>query len=263
MPLNWMDVTGLSFNTLLLLERVQLSWLPGWLKEPELALALHANPAVAWYLRHKCPPIAPWVDQVLAQVDQVAAGDPQAVRAAEVAVLRAIEDLVVYAVDPSVYDAQPFLAWDSDELHKLADWRGQMVIDVGSGTGRLAFVAAQAGARAVFAVEPVENLRHYIKEKARRQGLHNVFPVDGTITSLPFPDDFAGVTMGGHVFGDLPAEEMAELRRVTRPGGQIILCPGSSLSQQAAHDFLIAQGFSWDTFEEPRDGIKRKYWITK
>jgi hypothetical protein len=44
MPVNWMDVTSLSFNNLLLLERVQLSWFPGWLPEPELAIALRANP---------------------------------------------------------------------------------------------------------------------------------------------------------------------------------------------------------------------------
>ena len=29
MPRDWMDVSHLSFNSLLLLEQVQLSWLPG------------------------------------------------------------------------------------------------------------------------------------------------------------------------------------------------------------------------------------------
>ena len=79
------------------------------------------------------------------------------------------------------------------------------MIDIGSGTGRLALVAAEK-AHAVFAVEPVANLRRYIKEKAQREGYHNVFTVDGLITELPFPDGFADVTMGGHVFGDHPAE---------------------------------------------------------
>ena len=37
MPLNWYDVADVSFNALLLLERVQLSWFPGWVPEPELA----------------------------------------------------------------------------------------------------------------------------------------------------------------------------------------------------------------------------------
>ena len=73
MPLNWIDVSDLSFNVILLLEREQLSWLPGWLPEPELALALKANPAVEWYLRHKNPDLGPWVDQVMAKIDALLA----------------------------------------------------------------------------------------------------------------------------------------------------------------------------------------------
>ena len=57
MAVNWIDVTTLSFNVLLLLERVQLSWLPGWVPEDELAIALKANPVVEWYMRQKCPSV--------------------------------------------------------------------------------------------------------------------------------------------------------------------------------------------------------------
>jgi hypothetical protein len=61
---NWIDVRTLSFNVLLLLERVQLSWFPGWVPEAELAVALKANPVVEWYLRHKCPELITWLDKV-------------------------------------------------------------------------------------------------------------------------------------------------------------------------------------------------------
>jgi ubiquinone/menaquinone biosynthesis C-methylase UbiE len=166
---------------------------------------------------------------------------------------------MVYVVDPSIYDTQPFLGWDSDELLSLADFRGKTVIDVGSGTGRLAFCVARQAA-VVFAIEPVGNLRLYIKQKARTQNIANIFPLDGLITDLPFPDGFADITMGGHVFGGHPEAEYAELKRVTKVGGMIILCPGSSLHETKAHEYLLAQGFSWSTFEEPRDGTKRKYW---
>ncbi len=257
MPLNWIDVTDLSFNVLLLLEREQLSWLPGWLPEPELAAALAANPAVEWYLRHKNPALNPWVDQVMAQANPVGTAET---RAAELTILRAINDLVVYAVDPAIYDALPFLGWDDGELTGLVDFGGKTAIDIGAGTGRLAFVAAKAGAQAVFAVEPVGNLRVYIKDQARKLDLHNVFPVDGLITALPFPDQFADVVMGGHVFGDDPEAEEAEMRRVAKPGGMIILCPGNNDCDEGWHAFLIERGFEWSRFEEPGDGIKRKYW---
>jgi SAM-dependent methyltransferase len=258
MPLRWIDVTPLPFNCLLLLERVQLSWFPGWLPEKDLAVALQANPVVEWYFRHKCPAINPWVDQVMAQLPQEAAS-LQAIRQAELAVLSSIEDLLVYALDPAIYDSQPFLGWDSNELLSITDFSGKTVIDVGSGTGRLAQVAAPL-ARAVFAVEPIANLRFYIKDKFQQLGYRNVYPVDGLITDLPFPNEFADICMGGHVFGDQPNEELAEMCRVTRPDGQVIFCPGTNSRQESEHQFLVSQGFDWAWFDEPTDGPKRKYW---
>ncbi len=256
MPLNWLDVNILSFNSLLLLESVQISWFPAFKPpQPELATALRAHPAVEWFLRHKCPAVAPWLDELLAKNPQ----NLPDLREAETAVLRTFEDLLVYAHDPAIYDAQPFLGWDSSELTRLADFAGKTVIDVGAGTGRLAFLATDA--HAVFAVEPVENLRSYMRRKAVERGLRNLFPVDGLITAIPFPDGFADITMGGHVFGEDPAQEYAEMRRVTRPGGQIILCPGNGDRDDDIHRFLLEHGFDWSRFEEPRDGWKRKYWL--
>ena len=258
MPIDWIDVTSLSFNTLLLLETVQLSWFPGWLPEAELGIALRANPAVEWYLRHKCPLIAGWVDQVMALAPQNSPSRDDA-RAAEITVMRAMVDLLVYAIDPAVYDAQPFHGWDTLELTGLVDFSSKVVIDVGAGTGRLALSAAPY-AKTVFAVEPVANLRAYLKEKSRRLGFLNVFPVDGLITDLPFPDSFADITISGHVFGDAPAAELAELERVTHVTGMVILCPGNKDRDDDIHHFLVDHGFAWGRFEEPRDGWKRKYW---
>jgi len=142
------------------------------------------------------------------------------------------------------------------------DFKGKTVIDVGSGTGRQAFTVTDQ-AKVVFAVEPVTNLRDYIRMKAAKSGIGNIFPVDGLITRIPFPDDFADVTMGGHVFGDELQAEWAELIRVTKPGGMIILCPGNNDVENETHRFFVNQGCQWGKFEEPRDGWKRKYWLVK
>jgi SAM-dependent methyltransferase len=269
-----MDVTDLSFNVLLLLEREQLAWFPGCLPEPELATALKANPAVEWYLRHKNPDLNLWVDEVMSSLTPsslrsdslLPMGEGLGVRAqireAEETILRRINDLVVYAVDPQIYADQPFLGWDSTELSGLTDFRGKTVVDVGSGTGRLAFVAAEEQAHAVFAVEPVGNLRVFIKEQARQRSLKNVYAMDGLITALPFPDNFIDIVMGGHVFGDQPEAEHAEMVRVAKPGGMVILCPGHNDRDTGWHQFLVDQGFEWSRFEEPGDGVKRKYWKT-
>ena len=260
MSVNWIDVNQLSFNNLLLLERVQLSWFPNWLPERALGIALQGNPAVAWFMRHKCPEIRSWLDGVLAAVagDQP---DPAELRAAELAVMARLNDLLTYAVDPAVYDAQAFTTWDDRILTGRVEFAGRTVLDVGAGTGRLALVAAAAGAQVVWAVEPVANLRHYMREKARARGLANFYAVDGLIEDIPFPDETADVTLGGHVFGDDPPAEFAELRRVTRPGGMIVLCPGNTDQDDERHDFLLTQGCEWSRFEEPGYGIVRLYWL--
>ena len=262
MPVTWMDGTSLSFNTMLLLEQVQLSWLPGSVPEQDLALALRANPVIEWYLRHKCPEISSWLDKILNNVDENTLKDATSVRQAEISVMKAINDWLVYGIDPAVYDSQPFLGWDSSELLNLVDFGGKTVIDVGSGTGRLALAVAPL-ARVVFAVEPIANLRLYLRQKAHRQDLKNVYCIDGLITSLPFPADFADVTMGGHVFGEYLEEETRELLRVTHPGGMVILCPGNNDCDNETHRFLVEHGFACSRFEEPQDGWKRKYWKQK
>ena len=261
MPLNWIDVTPLSFNVLLLLERVQLSWFPGWVPETELAVALKGNPVVEWYLRQKCPELEEWLNNTIMSSKNSSDPSREEIRRAEITVMQSLNDLLVYVIDPAAYDELPFHNWDSNELLSLADYKTKTVIDVGAGTGRLTLTVAAVAAH-VFAVEPVTNLRNFIRERAIEKGLSNVYPVDGLITQIPCPDRFADITMGGHVFGDQPEQEYRELLRVTKPDGMIVLCPGNNDEDNSVHDFLVSHGFEWAKFEEPKYGMKRKYWTT-
>jgi SAM-dependent methyltransferase len=106
----------------------------------------------------------------------------------------------------------------------------------------------------------VGNLRVFIKGAARKRGLENVYTMDGLITDMPFPANFCDIVMAGHVFGDRPEAEYAELVRVVKPGGMVILCPGNNDADDDRHQFLVDRGFAWSSFEEPGDGMKRKYW---
>jgi ubiquinone/menaquinone biosynthesis C-methylase UbiE len=181
------------------------------------------------------------------------------VRQAEIRVLAAINDWIIYAVDPDVYARQPFLGWDTGELLEMADFGGKLVIDVGPGTGRQAFAVARL-ASVVWAVEPSGNLRDYLRARSRELGMNNVYLVDGLMTELPFPDRFADIVMSGHVYGDEPEAELAEMLRVTKTGGDVLLIPGNNDVDNPAHAHLVANGFEWARFEEPGDGTKRKYW---
>ncbi len=258
--LGWLDVTSISFNALLLLEPFHLKYIAE--REPCQAMgtALGSHPAIEWYLRASHPPIGAYIDQCLSLA--LTEPTPTELRQAEISILNSMQDWLVYVLDPARYDHLSFLKWDDSSLLNMADFKDKMVLDIGSGTGRLAFAVAPA-AGVVFAIEPVANLRRYLWQKRSQLGLENIFPLDGTITQIPLPDSFADILMAGHVFGDCLDQAYNEMHRVVRAGGSILLHPGTNATgEDEAHHFLIEKGFAFDTFTEPKDGLKRKYWKT-
>ena len=258
--LKWIDVTEVSFNALLLFEPIHAEYMATIEPDAQMGTAIKANSAVDWYLRHIYPPIGDYLDRCLTLAKTDASLDE--IRQAEIAVMNQYHDWLVYVLDPEKYDRLDFTGWDDGSLLGMADFKHKIVVDIGSGTGRLAFAVAPI-ASTVYAVEPVANLRRFIWQKRDELGLDNVFPLDGTITQIPLPDNFTDIVMSGHVFGDHPPEEYAEMARVTRDGGMVLLHPGTSASSEnEAHRFLVDHGFEYATFEEPGDGTKRKYWTT-
>lgn len=258
--LGWLDVSDISFNALLLLEPLHVKTIAGGKPNEAMGTALVAHPAVQWYLKQTYPPIQDYIQACLA----LAKADPthDQLRKAERTVLENIQDWLLYVLDPTKYDQLEFLGWDNQSLLEMADFNKNTVLDIGSGTGRLAFAVAPS-AEVVYAVEPVANLRRYLWKKREALGCRNVFPIDGSTTRIPFPPDFADILMAGHVFGDAPEEEYKEFRRVTKDKGMILLHPGSNAtSEDHIHRFLVGEGFSWDIFSEPGEGNKRKYWKT-
>ncbi len=257
MSVKWIDTTKLSFKSLLLLERWQIELLSKRSFGKDFAVAIKANSEVEWFLRHKCPEISGWLDKVLTV--EIVGNNSKDARKAELVILDELNDWLTYAIDPAIYDNQSFLKWDSAELLNLVDFSGKVVLDIGSGTGKLAFLVADK-IKTIYAVEPVENLRHWMKNKAQEKKLNNFYVVDGFIESLPFSDGFADIAMSGHVFGDNLEEENQELERVVKKGGMIIHCPGNNDEDNETHQFLVSHGYKWSKFEEPDDGVKRKYW---
>jgi SAM-dependent methyltransferase len=175
--------------------------------------------------------------------------------------MKKICDWIVYVYCPGEYDKQPFLKWDNSELLDLADYRGKIVADIGSGTGRLLEPVAEM-AKTVFAVEPIRRLREFMKSKFTEYK-HKFFILDGLITDIPLPADSCDILLSGHVYGDCPEDELNEMERVVKPGGMVILCPGNSNADNDAHETLAKRSYQWSIFHEPVDGAKRKYWKRK
>lgn len=264
---NWKkDIAEQPIETILLFEERQLLYLDGHPLRQEWAAVFREKPYLAWFVAHKAPALRGWVDILAVECKNELVPNADELKKMESDLVCSMEDWVIYVTTPDDYHNQPFNAWDEAELVDLTDWAQKTVVDIGSGTGKQAFAVAPL-CKTIFCVEPVYNLRKYLKAKAENKGISNAFVVDGLLEEIPFPDGFADVAMCGHVFGDLMEQELAELERITKPGGMIILCPGNVDADNESHQFLLGHGYAWDRFLEPGEtigcGWKRKYWRTK
>ncbi len=104
------------------------------------------------------------------------------------------------------------------------DLAGRDVIDLATGTGVTAIALAGHGARSVIGVDAAPKL---LAEAARRAeaGGHDVEWIEADMASVPRPDDSADLVTStfGLIFADDPGAALAECRRLTRPGGRIVL----------------------------------------
>ena len=100
---------------------------------------------------------------------------------------------------------------------------GDRVLDVGCGTGDLAFDCAAAGAGAVLGVDFAEPMLAHARAKARARGAANVAFAAADATRLPLGDASVDVWCAAFVLRNIPDfdEALAETRRVLRPGGRI------------------------------------------
>ncbi|GAA1685262.1 methyltransferase domain-containing protein [Kribbella yunnanensis] len=97
------------------------------------------------------------------------------------------------------------------------------VVDVGCGTGNVALLAAELGAR-VTGIEPAARLRELTAAAAAAKGLA-VSVLDGTAADIPLPDGSADVVLSNFAVIMAPDAQAAadELARVTASDGRILL----------------------------------------
>ena len=269
MSLGWITVTDYPFDCFLLFERFQIHNLCQRARgEGEyrihLGIALAHHPAVHWVFAHKCPEHAALLQALVDMAPQN--GSREAVRASELFMLEAAEDFVIYCYPDRMDTGCDFIYnWDKSLLFEMADFSDKVVLDVGSGSGRLAFAAAEQ-ARWVYASEPVDSLREYLREKIAREGIRNMRVVDGMAHVLPYPDDTFDIVMSGHVVGDDYDNEVAELVRVTKNGGWVLDCPGDAgtwkrTQEQAKNDNELIARFGFQEWHHvgPLGGDNFRY----
>jgi len=113
-------------------------------------------------------------------------------------------------------------SWQAVLARELGPDHSQKVLDVGTGTGFLALMAAEMG----FAVA---------EKHARERDLRIEF-IQGEFERLPFPDDTFDLVMNRSVIWTLlqPEAAVKEWLRVIRPGGAVI-CFHSEGKMKAGH----------------------------
>ena len=100
---------------------------------------------------------------------------------------------------------------------------GQLVLDAACGSGNLTIPAARTGA-SVTGIDLVPSLLEATSTWAVDEGLTLTLD-EGTVEELPYDDAQFDVvlSMFGVMFAARPERVLAELARVTRPGGQVVL----------------------------------------
>lgn len=121
------------------------------------------------------------------------------------------------------------LSLGNDRLWRVAATRavapraGQRILDLAAGTGASAVALARSGAEVVAA----DFSPGMIAEGVRRHGhIMNLTFQEADATALPFEDasfDTVTISFGLRNVND-PHAALAEMRRVTKPGGRLVVC---------------------------------------
>ncbi|MDP8257618.1 MAG: class I SAM-dependent methyltransferase [Candidatus Alcyoniella australis] len=248
----------LSIEDLYLLERFQIAYLPQRAPDRALAVVLHKYPSIKRFLTAMQPQIGDYISEILKRYDPLDE-DRESEKAAHECIWE-LADLLIYCKHPEIYDRRSNLGTDFSLALEGIDLCNKIVLDAGAGTGRLSFWACNK-ALTVFAVEPCSSMRHFIRNKAKRKRIYNLYAMDGQLDSLQIPENDVDVLLTCHAIGWNLEAELREIERVVKPNGIVVHLSGYNAGEtNPIHDTITSEQFGYqaETYAET-DGEKTKY----
>jgi ubiquinone/menaquinone biosynthesis C-methylase UbiE len=133
-----------------------------------------------------------------------------------------------------IQEEEPFKVIEAMKLEK-----GQTVVDLGVGSGffarKIARVVGDKGV--VYGVDIQREMLDILSKLCEDEGVNNVKPVLGTVTSTTLPDECADWIILADVYHEFSEHEamLADMMRILKPGGKVALLEYRLEDDSGAH----------------------------
>jgi SAM-dependent methyltransferase len=169
---------------------------------------------------------------------------------------------LLYRLEPELYDRLV----SAERLHPgVIAWLPRHVdriVEVAAGTGRLTLELIRR-AREVVAVEPSAPLREILDHKlARAEHGRPARVIQGFFDGLPVADDWADLVVACSALTPAPGHGgeagLAEMERICRPGGRVVIVWPHSVGWLTAHGYryLSFDGEMFVEFASPAEAVE-------